>query len=194
MYVMTVDQHDSRRNPDAVPALLEELNTRFAGRLVLAFERTAGDEVQALLESPTAVVDLVVALVRRGRWSVGIGLGAVEEPLPDSVRAGRGDAYVNARTGVERAKSAPHHLRVVGPGSIAEHAESALWLLAGVLARRTEAGWEAVDSMAVHGRQVDAATSLGITPQAMSRRLAVAGWAEDQRGRELAAHLLQEAA
>lgn len=48
--------------------------------------------------------------------------------------------------------------------------------------------------MAIHGRQVDAAASLGITPQAMSRRLAVAGWAEDQRGRELAAHLLQEAA
>ncbi|MGH3423747.1 MAG: transposase [Nocardioidaceae bacterium] len=194
MYVLTVDQRGSRRYADAVPALLTDLNAAYADLLVLPFERTAGDEVQGLLSRADVVVDLAVELVRRSAWSVGIGVGETEDPLPDSVRAGRGEAYVLARASVERAKSAPHPVCVgARRPEAAGHAEAACWLLAGVLARRTAAGWEAVDAMETHERQVDAADALGITPQAMSRRLRVAGWTEERRGRTLAAYLLQEA-
>lgn len=189
MYVMTLDQRRSRRDRDAVPELLVTL----AGIAdpVRPFERTAGDEVQGLVEDPRQVADLVVHALRERRWWIGIGAGVVEGPLPDTTRAGRGPAYVYAREAVERAKSEPQPVCVraedTGP---AEDAETALWLLAGLLSRRTDAGWEAVDAMADGGTQRSAAAGLGITAQAMSSRLAVAGWTEERRGRTLAAHLL----
>lgn len=194
MYVMTVDQRGSRRGADAVPALLSDVDAGYRDRLVLPFERTAGDEVQALVEEPRVVVDLAVELVRRKVWSVGIGIGAADRPLSDSVRAGRGSAFVHARSAVERAKSAPQPVCVDGDDAAgAELAESGLWLLAVVLTRRSEHGWDAVDAMDSHETQRAAAGSLEISAQAMSRRLAVAGWPEERQGRTLAAHLLTKA-
>ncbi len=52
-YVMTIDQRRSQAGPDAVPAA-EELLAGSAP--VRAFERTAGDEIQGLLDDPGAVV------------------------------------------------------------------------------------------------------------------------------------------
>jgi len=51
MFVLTVDQQGSRRVGDRVDALLREL-APLAGRdgVVRAFERTVGDEVQAVLD------------------------------------------------------------------------------------------------------------------------------------------------
>ncbi|MGH1565066.1 hypothetical protein [Mumia sp. DW29H23] len=186
---MTLDQRGSRRGDDAVPELLSS----FAGRVtpVRPFERTAGDEVQGLLDDPFAVADLVASALRDGRWWIGIGAGVVEGPVPETARAGRGPAYVHAREAVERAKSEPQPVCVrADDARLAEDAETAFWLLAGLITRRTDAGWEAVDAMADGGTQRAAAAGLGITAQAMSSRLAVAGWTEERRGRTLAAHLL----
>ncbi|WP_262849250.1 SatD family protein [Mumia quercus] len=194
MYVMTLDQRGSRRGNDAVPELLEDLATTVEP--VRAFERTAGDEVQGLLDSPDDVVRVVVRALRDGRWWIGVGVGEVEGPLPATTRAGRGPAYVRARAAVERAKVEPQPVVVrAEEGELAEDAESALWLLASLLGRRSEAGWEAVDAMGHAGSphpptQREAASALGISAQAMSRRLAVAGWTEERRGRTLAARLL----
>src|SRR5215207_2568348 len=187
MYVMTIDQRRSQSEPDAIPTVERLLA---ASDPVRAFERTAGDEVQGLLDDPTAVVDLALALSRTQTWWIGIGVGDVIEPLADSVRANRGAAFVAARRAVDRAKSSPARLAVEG----AKHAESALLLLLAIVQRRTDAGWEAVDAMATSGTQAEAAGKLGISPQAMNRRLRVAGYVEEQRGRSLAAHLLGEAA
>ena len=84
MFVLTVDQKDSRRVGDRVPDLLAVLVDRPG--LVLPFERTVGDEVQGVLADVIAVVDLVLDLLRRGGWSVGIGAGSVDLPLPPSAR------------------------------------------------------------------------------------------------------------
>ncbi|UYM05830.1 SatD family protein [Solicola gregarius] len=193
MYVMTADQRGSRRRPDAVPGALKALNAAYADDLVLAFDRTAGDEIQALVAESSVVVSAVADLVRRGDWWIGVGVGAVETPVPDNVRAGRGTAFVHARAAVDRAKTQPTGLAVVGDDEpAATRSETTLWLLAGLLMRRSDAGWEAVDAMAGVGRQIDAAARLGITPQAMSRRLRVAGWAEDSRARDLAAWVLEQ--
>lgn len=190
---MTADQRGSRKRPDAVPATLAALDAAHGDDLVLAFERTAGDEVQGLVSDADLVVGIVADLVRRGGWSIGVGVGDVETPLPDSVRAGRGAAFVHARDAVERAKQYPTATAVTAddPKS-AERAETALWLLVGLLQRRSDAGWEATDAMGDVDRQADAAAKLGITPQAMSRRLRVAGWAEEKRGRRLAAWVLEQ--
>jgi hypothetical protein len=205
VFVITADQKASRSHPDAVPTLLTRMSATGSGpspgsgRLLLPFERTAGDEVQALADQAGPVVEAVTELLRHGQWWVGVGLGSVETPLPPSARAGRGGAYVAARAAVEAAKSAPTGVSIRGAGSAgpaAARAESAAWLLAALLSRRTPQGWEVVDQLIGLGpdaRQLDVATTLGISPQAVSSRLRVAGWTEEQRGRELLTWLLDAA-
>src|SRR5665647_2224571 len=90
MFVLTVDQHASRRVGDRVEALLADL-APLSGRdgVVRAFERTVGDEVQAVLRDAGLVVDVALQLLRTGGWSVGIGAGPVDEPLPAPHRCRR---------------------------------------------------------------------------------------------------------
>lgn len=196
MFVLTVDQKGSRRLGDRVPDLLASLG-RPSG-LVRDFERTVGDEVQAVLADAEAVVDLALHLLRIGGWSVGIGVGPVDEPLPTSTRAGSGPAFVHARAAVERAKvrSRPVPLAVAGVRSgPASDAEAVLVLLGAVVVRRSAAGWAVVDAMVGLG---DAATQdrvsaqLGISQQAVSQRLRAAMWVEERAGRPVAARLLRE--
>ncbi|TSD95350.1 hypothetical protein FOS14_18505 [Skermania sp. ID1734] len=191
MFVLTVDQRSSRRNADLVPELLADL----AGKPMLrAFERTAGDEVQGVTDNPATAVDVALDLVRRGNWRVGIGVGPVETPLPPVTRAGRGPAFEAARAAVTRAKNSPTGLAVEGVNSPAvADAEAALNLLAELLGRRTEQGHAAVAQMRAGRNQSEAAANLGITKQAMSQRLAAAGWHVENPGRTLAARLLSEA-
>ncbi|MGZ4589317.1 MAG: hypothetical protein ACXV2I_00810 [Actinomycetes bacterium] len=192
MLVMTVDQRHSRQAPDLVEELLAWLAT--AAPVVRPFERTAGDEVQGVLSDPHAVVDLTLALVRRGDWSIGIGAGPVNQPLPPSTRAGSGPAFELARAAVTRAKSSPQMLAVAAPDTAAAaDAQAALDLLAAVVVRRSEPGWEAADLVARGLSQTQVADQLGITKQAVSQRLRAAVWAPEVAGRDLAARLLAAA-
>lgn len=199
MYVMTVDQRGSTEHGVRVPELLDALRRRTdrtgGAGIVLPFERTVGDEVQAVLDRADVVVDLSLYLQRLGGWSVGIGIGAVDRPLAESARASSGPAFVAAREAVERARvrGVPVPLAVDGPDpDAAREAEAVLQLLAAVVRRRSPAGWEAVDALA--GRtQRDVAASLGITAQAVSQRLGAALWEEEVGARPVAARLLERA-
>jgi hypothetical protein len=187
--VVTADQRGSRRSPDLVPGLLASL----AGvPAVRAFDQTAGDEVQGVLDDPAALVAVVERLLREGSWHVGIGAGPVEQPLPATARAGRGPAYVHARTAVTAAKTSPWHLRVVAGEGAAPEAralETVLWLWAAVLARRTPRGWEVADLVAEGLSYDETAARLGISPSAVSQRAQAAGIVEARRARELATDL-----
>ncbi|WP_455605090.1 hypothetical protein [Cellulosimicrobium funkei] len=107
MYVLTVDQRGSTGRPDRVPEVLARLDEMLAGRggVVVPFARTVGDEVQGVLDDPEAVVEVVLDLLRDGGWSVGLGVGPVDEPLPAVSREASGTAFVRAREAVEQAKS-----------------------------------------------------------------------------------------
>lgn len=185
--VLTVDQRRSRDGLDAVPGVLDALSEV---PVVLDFQRTAGDEFQGVLDSPTGVVEALATLLRDGRWHVGVGLGAVETPLPAQSREGRGPAYINAREAVNTARSSPWHLRVVGETELARHLESVLWLWSSTLSRRSVKGWEVADLVAEGLSYEAAADRLGISQSAVSQRAAAAGLVEDQRARELAVALL----
>jgi hypothetical protein len=190
MFVLTVDQQRSRRTPDQVDALLRRLADR-GDRFVRAFERTAGDEVQGIVADPGVVVDLTLELVREGSWSIGIGIGPVDEPLPASTRAGSGPAFVLARESVTRAKSRPTGLAVSGQAAQpARHVQAVLDLLAATVQRRSARGWEAVDLAARGLTQVEIAERLGISKQAVSQRLLAADWHVEPDGRALSSHLL----
>lgn len=192
MFVLTIDQRHSRRGRDQVDDLLRRLaETVPATAVVRRFERTAGDEVQGVLRAPEQVVAVAMTLVRLGNWSVGLGVGPVNEPLPPSTRAGSGPAFERARQGVDRAKSHASRVVVVAHDpAAARPPQAVLDLLAVVVQRRSDAGWEAVDLRASGLRQSEVAARLGVTKQAVSQRLLTAAWEAELAGRELAAQLL----
>lgn len=187
--VLTVDQRGSRHAADRVGDLLDVLAD---APTLLAFRRTAGDEVQALVTDAEQLPALVERVLRSGGWRLGLGLGPVEAPLPQDVREARGPAFVRARTAVEAARTSPAGLRVHAPEAAetaARALESALWLWASLLERRTDRGWDVVDLVDAGNTYEQAAHRLGITPSAVSQRAAAAGLAEGRRARELVAHL-----
>ncbi|WP_032377855.1 hypothetical protein [Rhodococcoides fascians] len=191
MFVMTVDQRRSRRDIDRVPELLDRYRDH---GLIRPFDRTAGDEVQAVCEDAATVVSIALELVSTPQWSVGIGIGSVELPLPETTRAGRGPAFEAARDAVTRAKGTPAALAVSGPEpTAAEDAETAFTLVALLIGRRSDHGREAVALMEGGLSQTDAAERLKISKQAMSQRLSVAGWQVENAGRTLATRLLDTA-
>lgn len=195
MLAVTVDQRDSRHDVDRIDDLLERIHQKESlPSLVRPFERTAGDELQGLLVAYDDAVRLALDLVRDGHWNVGVGLGAVNQPIPESVRAASGPAFVHARDAVARAKASPRRVAVTGPDSAsAGDAEALLALLAAIVQRRSRPGWEVVDLMTTGMTQQDAAKVLGISAQAVSQRLQAALWREERQARPLLARLLQEA-
>lgn len=197
-FAVIADQVSSRSETDRVPAALAALADL---PVALPFERTAGDEVQGLATDPASVVATVVRLTRLEGWRVGIGVGAVGLPLPDSTRAARGGAYLAARAAIAAARRRPTGLALETSrdgggdrhGELAEaaaHAESALWLYRSLLQRRSEEGWELMDLLDRGLSNAGAAGVLGISPSAVSQRLARAARTEAQRGESLCVHLL----
>jgi hypothetical protein len=198
MFVVVADQMGSRSGSDRVPAALAALGDL---RSALPFERTAGDEIQGLLAEPGAVVAAVHRLTRLGEWRLGIGAGEVETPIPESTRAARGPAYLAARAAITAARTSPSDLALALPPDVRGEAyrelidaggdaETALWLLRSVLARRSEEGWELMELLEQGLTNARAAERLGISPSAVSQRLARAARPEVERGSRLATRLL----
>ena len=173
MFIVTADQRDSRNNEDLVPSGLEAVAHIGGGRLDAAPDRTAGDELQLATSDPQATLAIVLHLTRLGTWSVGVGVGPVDTPLPSSVRAGRGSAFVHARDAVERAKRATTRLAITGDD--ATDAESLVRLLVELRDRRSVEGWEVYDLLADGLSQRDAAERLSISEGAVSLRAKAAG-------------------
>ncbi|WP_129339795.1 hypothetical protein [Cellulomonas endophytica] len=194
MFVLTIDQKGSRRKGDRVDGLLADLADVPA---VLPFERTVGDEVQAVLDDPAVVVATALRVLRAGGWSVGIGAGPVD-PLAGTSRASSGEAFVLARDAVTAAKSRARAVPVAVRGAdttAAGDAEAVLVLAAAVRARRSDAGWQAVDAFAADRRpgQEVVAARLGVTQQAVSQRLRAALAAEEEAVHPVVARLLARA-
>lgn len=177
MFVITADQVGSRSGHDRVADALRTLNRR---ELVLPAERTAGDELQLVTDDAAVALDIMLNLVRDGQWSVGCGIGPVDQPLPDSTREATGPAFIAARTGVDRAKRRAGRAVIVGhtadgPGLGTDDLQAVLELLLTFRERRSDHGWELYDLLREGITQAEAAERLGITPQAASRRAQVAG-------------------
>lgn len=199
MFVVMADQDRSRVIGDRVEELLTDLDARgLAGAGVFPFDRTVGDEVQALYPDGAEgeVLTVVLHLLRLRDWAVGIGVGAVTD-LRETSRASSGPAYVAAREAVERAKGRPVPVAVGHDGpatdgteTVRADAEALLTLQGGVVRRRTEAGWAAVDALATAQTRREVAERLGVTPAAVSQRLQVALWDEEVATHPLARRLL----
>src|SRR6187551_835275 len=120
MFIVTADQRASTRTGDRVEnllALLSQWETAWSGAITLPLERTVGDEVQTVLSTADAAVDLALTLTREHEWAVGIGVGGIDEPLGSSARSSSGTAFVLARKAVERAKLKTEPVPVVVAGT-----------------------------------------------------------------------------
>jgi hypothetical protein len=192
-FVLTIDQRGSSRGPDRVADVLPRLNDTVP--TVLPFERTAGDEFQGVLAEADDVVDAVLDLVRLGGWSIGVGAGPVQSPLPASTRAGAGPAFLSARRAVDAAKQRPARLAVRGAvPTDAGDAQAVLTALAVIVGRRSEQAWEAIALVGRGRTQAEAAAELGISRQAVGQRLAAGLWELELDLRPTAARLLTRAA
>lgn len=204
--VVDVDQRHSRRSPDRVPDLLQLL--RGAG--YSGAERTTGDEIQLLVEPGQSLADLLEVLVRAEHWRVGVGFGAVETPVPASVREARGAAFIAAREAIGAAGADPSGISFATPHGVVgaadyprgvqddgrerrvSQAHAAAVLLHQVWSRRTREGWDVVDVMNEVETGREAANRLGISPSAVSQRLRAAGYQAGLQGRALLDGLVDE--
>lgn len=191
MFALTIDQHRSRTGDDLVPGLLAALADVPA---VLPFERTVGDEVQGLLDAPEAVVEALRTVLRDGNWSIGLGIGPVETPLPGSVREARGPALLVARDAVDRAKGAGEVRLAVGSASDpvgAGDVEAVARLVGTLIGRRTDTQWATIDAVDAAPTQRAAAEALGVSPQNVSQTLTASAIAAERAGYPVLVRLLE---
>jgi DNA-binding NarL/FixJ family response regulator len=173
VFVITADQVGSRHSADLVGATVARLDEVHQGDLSLPVDRNAGDELQALVATAKTALSIVLDLTRSRDWSVGLGVGGVELPLPKSTREARGPAFLAARSAVSRAKKAPLRFALEADNG-ARSVEPLIAILLALRDRRTEQGWQVYDHIAAGHSQKSAARELGITPQAVSERMSVA--------------------
>lgn len=192
MFAITADQIDSRHGPDLADHALGMLALVGGDRLALPADRTAGDEVQAITADPRAALELILELARMGSWSIGVGVGDIRTPLPADTRAATGPALIAARAAVEAAKKRPSHAAVEGTGIRpgAATLQATLELLLQLRERRSPEGWELYDLVESGLTQAEAASEIGITPQAASKRAIAAGIRLDIAARDALTELL----
>lgn len=195
MFAITADQVDSRHREDLVDGALGELARIGGEKLLLPPDRSAGDELQLASPDPGTALQLLLHLTRPGpagsahglaQWSVGLAIGEVRHPLPEVTRALAGSAFELAREAVEAAKKRPTRFAIAveaGRHPDAATLQPLIDLLLQLRARRTPEGWELFELLDQGLTQSEAASRLGITPQAVSLRAQAA-----QLRTEFAAH------
>ena len=199
MFVVTADQIGSRRGVDLVPDLLANLAMRTWPDVALPFVRTVGDEVQGVLTSAETALDVVLHLVRLGEWSVGLGIGPglLGATAPES----SGEAFILARTAVERAKGRGLPAPVANEAGDAPRAREAaplVHLLASVVAGRSAATWRVLDAFdesdggGAERSGTRVADLLGISPQAVSKHRRESLVETERAARPAIARLLTE--
>lgn len=183
MFALTVDRRDSRADAERLD-MREHLDAcrRNLPRPLVAWDITAGDELQALYDDAAPALQAVLALADAGSWHVGLGVGDVDRPLAEAARENTGAAFVAAREAVEAAKDAGGP--AVRGGEWAERADALLGLLCAVRERRTDSGAAAVTLAETGMTQQQMAKHLGITQSSVSRRLDAALWHQEHAARE----------
>ena len=179
---------------DPAPALLaalEELD------LPLAPERTAGPDALVLAGRAEEALEVLLRAAEVGGFALGLGVGAVQRPLPGSVREIAGPA-VTAADAALRAARATSEVPLAVRAADDRHRDTAadvqavLRLVCWMIRARSRGQWEAVRALR---REPDAtqarlAEQLGVTQQTVSRAVKTSGWREESAAHPLAVRLL----
>lgn len=171
--------------------------------VVLEVEQKGVEDFAVLTNGPDETGAVALSLIQAGDFAIGIGsvTGGAEasEEESDELEKEVVAAASRAVTRTQKATTVTVRIERPGPGGvlapgaaamIGQDIAAAFTLLAFVLARRTEEGREATALLRAGHLQSEAAAILGISKQAMSQRLAAAGWQAEQSGWNLAVHML----
>lgn len=163
--------------------------------LVAPMKLTAGDEVQALTESPHVVVDIITDVTEAlipVHMSWGLGFGDLATGLAEDVALLDGPCFHRARDAVESAKKRSRSLEVRGlEAPIGELLSSIMNLIGAIRSSWTAKQAEAV--AATRGTsQAAAAERLGIDPSTISRTLSAAHYKPVLEGEAAARALLRK--
>lgn len=194
MFVVTMDQKDSRHDTDRVPDLLTRLDSL---ETVGGFARTVGDEVQGALANAGQVVRAVRIGLWSGRWHIGIGCGRAESTDvfadDDAMRSARSPAFIRAREAVEASKKYTVSVAVVGADAeLAGDTQAVLQLIGVIIDSRTDAQREVVElaGEGLSGQEI--AKQLGISEASVSRRRSLSRISEEEAGWPAVRRLLTE--
>jgi predicted DNA-binding protein (UPF0251 family) len=187
-FALTLDQRSSRDREDIVRLWMDIFNVEKKYKLARKFERTSGDEMQALVDDPATAIDIVLDAIESKQWWIGLGVGEVHHPIPSSVRETSGEALENARLAVDRAKlkTERHRFVVIGDDPKIEDLSTVLALVALIIERRSSLAKEAARVNSLNLSQNEAAKMLRISQQSYSERLSRAAVPEQLAGRRLA--------
>ncbi len=166
------------------------------------------EEFTVLADDADSAAGVVMNLIQAGDFAVGIGAvlgdgGDNTDDTADAADAALRDHLVAAAARAVRGARRPGiiqaRVETPGPGGvqasglgadIAGDIAAAFTLVSHVLSRRTSEGREATALVRQGHLQSEAAEMVGISKQAMSQRLAAAGWQAEQAGWLLAVHML----
>jgi hypothetical protein len=192
--VIILDQQASRTSPDRVQEGIKALEMLLGRGLLRRPERTAGDEMQAVIGEPQTLPSAIEFCLRSHQWWMGIGLGGIQS-LEHRSRESRGPAFVAARTAVEQAKRRRRRpIAVHGePPEICERLQGMCDVLAYIVESRTPRQWEVVDAASDLGTGSRAAKQLGISSQAANEQLRAAGFKEQWAAQAEIGYLAAEA-
>lgn len=198
----------SRRRADYVADVAEALANADS---VLHVEQVGIEDLLCHTEGAEETLAVVLSLIQAGDFAIGIGRTVTmaghnpeaaeewEELPPEEQLVATGEVARRAVRTRQRAGEVTVRLELPGPeqtqapgkgAEIAEDIAAAFTLIAHVLARRTKEGREATALLRSGYSQSEAAEVIGISKQAMSQRLASAGWQAEQAGWNLAVHML----
>ncbi|HIY67488.1 MAG TPA: SatD family protein [Candidatus Agrococcus pullicola] len=167
---------------------MRELSDTYEADLLLPIAHYAGDELQFVSESATAVTAISLEM-SDDAWYVGIGVGA--GTLGETAADSHGAAFEFAREAVIAAKPLPWGIAVrADDEELGADAEAGLALLQGIRSKRTSSGRDIAELVEELGSVTAAAQELGISVSAASKRARIALLRHEALGFPLAARLL----
>nr|WP_210150001.1 hypothetical protein [Paeniglutamicibacter terrestris] len=193
VYVLTLKQRDRRVDGDLVDEMLASLESIPA---LTPFQRSGPSMVVGVPERAEDAVDVVLRALRSHHWCVGLGVGSLYEPVPQTAKYLQGTALGYAHTALERSEHTGDRipLSVIGAHpDLASEAEAVLRLLGQLVSTRSTAEWAVLDLLTpgVRGQQKVVAAELGISAQAVSKAVVRSAWVEEWAARPAAARLLR---
>jgi hypothetical protein len=195
VFVISADQRSSRTTGDLVSEWRDLINEEYGTRLALPADRNAGDEIQVLTADADTVLEIALRLARSAKWSVGVGVGPVRQPLPAETREASGPAFNAARDAVTDAKKRPTRFAVRAEQQpdawpSARDVQSLIDPILELRRKRSQQGWELHDTMQEVNTQAEAAGRLGITAAAASDRAQAASLRIEREALPAAVRLL----
>lgn len=169
--------------------LIRQLNQRYRAVLRSEFTVTLGDEFQGLFNDPSVIPDLIWD-IRRGddlpEFRLGIGLGRIDTNIPSKAINLDGPAFHRARAAIQEAKADGIAGAVfLGFGEQVDIiANGIARLLDFHVASRSEKQLEVGEHLRHSTSQVEVASKMGLTPQAVNNHKKALGWTTYQAGED----------